>query len=319
MKSILESYQQFVHLSLISTKASLHTLSVLRRRRRFDNERLVKVQRKIFLDMVAAFGLDETDFDVWTEDGPDRIVQVRAIIYYKYLCGKCEVLLENVQNLIDHETLRIASAILSKPRMVFTGEDLRGFFHEFRTYEETKSWYKELAKTYPSHAIFVETIGKTVEGRDIFALKLGNRRVHGKKAVFVHGLQHAREWISGSTVNYIAFKLLSEMAPKVSAVLSSGAHPTEEARPLCGASLLDLVEIIVVPIMNPDGYHYTWTSNRLWRKNRSKNVPFGRGVDLNRNWGEHWGGPGTSSNPVSDIYRGSKAASTTRPRRERVR
>lgn len=71
--------------------------------------------------------------------------------------------------------------------------------------------------------------------------------------------------------------------------------------------LLDKLEFIVVPIVNPDGYEvilyvetvaevlaimliqYTWTDDRLWRKNRA-NIGDSecRGVDLNRNFNDHW-------------------------------
>ena len=34
---------------------------------------------------------------------------------------------------------------------------------------------------------------------------------------------------------------------------------------------------------------YTWSVDRLWRKNRSKNQGSScRGVDLNRNYDDHW-------------------------------
>ena len=29
------------------------------------------------------------------------------------------------------------------------------------------------------------------------------------------------------------------------------------------------IEFVVVPSLNPDGYEYTHTANRLWRKNRA--------------------------------------------------
>jgi len=63
----------------------------------------------------------------------------------------------------------------------------------------------------------------------------------------------------------------------------------------------------VVPVVNPDGYLYTWqsTSNRLWRKNRRQNAGGTYGVDLNRNWDDHWGGEGSSGTPSSDTYRGT--------------
>jgi len=68
---------------------------------------------------------------------------------------------------------------------------------------------------------------------------------------------------------------------------------------------LDEVEFTIVPMVNPDGYEYSWTTNRLWRKNRKRNNDGSYGVDLNRNWNDHWGGAGSSSDPRSDIYHGT--------------
>lgn len=45
--------------------------------------------------------------------------------------------------------------------------------------------------------------------------------------------------------------------------------------------LLDTTEFIFVPIVNPDGHAFTWSDDRLWRKNRRFNDPT-YGVDLNR-------------------------------------
>jgi hypothetical protein len=76
--------------------------------------------------------------------------------------------------------------------------------------------------------------------------------------------------------------------------------------------LMDQVDVYLVPIMNPDGYEYSWTTNRLWRKNRRDNGMFpvpSWGVDLNRNWDDHWGLVGSSKWPTSDTYMGPSAAS----------
>jgi murein tripeptide amidase MpaA len=54
-------------------------------------------------------------------------------------------------------------------------------------------------------------------------------------------------------------------------------------------NILEKVTIIIVPFVNPDGYEYTWTGDRLWRKNRQINSGSTcRGVDLNRNYNDHW-------------------------------
>ncbi len=53
--------------------------------------------------------------------------------------------------------------------------------------------------------------------------------------------------------------------------------------------MLDRAVYYIVPLSNPDGYVYTWTTDRLWRKNRRTNGGGSFGVDLNRNWGYQWG------------------------------
>jgi carboxypeptidase T len=57
---------------------------------------------------------------------------------------------------------------------------------------------------------------------------------------------------------------------------------------------LNSTEIYISPMQNPDGYEFTRTkgmfsNHRLWRKNRRINKDLSVGVDLNRNWDEHFG------------------------------
>lgn len=82
--------------------------------------------------------------------------------------------------------------------------------------------------------------------------------------------------------------------------------------------LVDSTELWFLLSANPDGYDYTFTADsaRLWRKNLHDNNGDGKitavdGVDLNRNFVYKWGydNEGSSPNPVSETYRGPKAAS----------
>lgn len=97
---------------------------------------------------------------------------------------------------------------------------------------------------------------------------------------------HAREWISPA----VTMSLIHTLATKDS-FLPPG------------------VDVYAVPMANPDGYVYSWTTNRLWRKNRRPNsnsqCP---GVDLNRNWDFQYG-VGASDNPCSEVYKGPNAFS----------
>lgn len=67
--------------------------------------------------------------------------------------------------------------------------------------------------------------------------------------------------------------------------------------------------VYYLPVMNPDGYQFTWDDDRLWRKNRRVGCNC-FGVDLNRNYDWLWGvGSGSSPLECSDTFRGPEAAS----------
>jgi carboxypeptidase T len=70
-------------------------------------------------------------------------------------------------------------------------------------------------------------------------------------------------------------------------------------------------EIWVLPNINPDGGEYDIATGvyQYWRKNRQSNSDGSIGVDLNRNYGYRWGGPGSSGTPSDETYRGLAAFS----------
>lgn len=69
------------------------------------------------------------------------------------------------------------------------------------------------------------------------------------------------------------------------------------------------VDYYMAPMANPDGYEYSRTEHRLWRKNRAtNNGDTCQGVDLNRNWSFNYT-IGASPSPCSDVYYGANAFS----------
>lgn len=131
-----------------------------------------------------------------------------------------------------------------------------------------------LAARYPER-MKIKVIGRSYEGREIRVVRVGNRnrkrRQSGPKpAIFIEGGIHAREWISPATVTYVIRDLVTD--PRHS-------------------HLLDQFDFFILPVVNPDGYEYSHTTDRLWRKNRAANpatLGLCRGVDLNRNFGFKW-------------------------------
>ena len=168
-------------------------------------------------------------------------------------------------------------------------QDANGqFYNNYRSLAEYESRMDQLIADHPTLASPI-TIGTSVEGREIRGMRItgtGSNSV-AKKAVVFHGLIHAREWISGMVTMFGAENLLEGYAT--------------DARV---RNVMDNVEFLVVPVLNPDGYEYSRNVNRNWRKNRRNNGNGSFGVDLNRNFGFEWGGPGSSGNTNSGVYRG---------------
>eukprot|EP00514_Thraustochytrium_sp_LLF1b_P006163 CAMPEP_0184508108 /NCGR_PEP_ID=MMETSP0198_2-20121128/589_1 /TAXON_ID=1112570 /ORGANISM="Thraustochytrium sp., Strain LLF1b" /LENGTH=459 /DNA_ID=CAMNT_0026897879 /DNA_START=218 /DNA_END=1594 /DNA_ORIENTATION=- len=193
------------------------------------------------------------------------------------------------------------------------------FFSRYRTFDEIEDFLQnrlcdlrqEIGSVGSQCELFV--IGKSVEGRPIYAVEIRNpealaeANLEGRKekAVLMTGTLHAREWTTTTTA-------------------------------LLNAVRLDVTDIslLIVPVWNPDGYVFSWTSEkpikrgflkgkinvntsyaRFWRKNRKLNHDGSYGVDLNRNFGSSnkiWG-TDTKSKSIfmteSDVYQGESGFS----------
>jgi carboxypeptidase T len=77
------------------------------------------------------------------------------------------------------------------------------------------------------------------------------------------------------------------------------------------AGLLAKRDVYIIPMVNPDGVEYDIATGqyRMHRKNARADQGGALGVDLNRNYGYHWGEGGSSAEPDSDIYHGPSAFS----------
>jgi predicted deacylase len=175
------------------------------------------------------------------------------------------------------------------------------------------------------------SIGKSFEGRDIPALRVGGKA--GAPVMYIQGTMHAREWIATSSAMFLAHQLMTSDQPRIKAMVAK-------------------FHWVIVPVVNPDGYEFSrlpgnrWVMHRvfsrpgqtatyemhvpilptlpvlrcgrlfrLWRKNRNTNSAVesvdGRscaGVDMNRNWGNSWhlgDNPSTQSSMHGDGREGS--------------
>lgn len=199
-----------------------------------------------------------------------------------------QVMIADVQALLDAERNQILET--------YSRRDA-AWFSTFRTLTEINAKLDEYATVAPS-IVSLSSAGGSLENRPIRVIRItgpdtqANPRASRPQILF-NGTQHAREWASPMTLMWIADQMVSNYATD------------SRIR-----AIVDTFEVILVPVVNPDGYEYTWTpNNRLWRKNRRPNSGGSFGVDLNRNWGYEWGGIGSNGTQNSDTYRGAAAFS----------
>jgi len=178
------------------------------------------------------------------------------------------------------------------------------FFRDYQPLSVIYPWLRMMAALYPDYTSLT-SIGLSAEGRDIPALRIGTPADSDsddtRDTLLLVGGAHAREWISVSTSCYVAYSLLTKYG-----------HP----RFPYVTELLDHFDLVFIPILNPDGYDYTWTDDRLWRKNRqSTSLPFCPGIDLDRAFRFAWDGDHSTDNACSDDYAGTGPLSAVEARR----
>jgi hypothetical protein len=163
---------------------------------------------------------------------------------------------------------------------------------------------------------------QTWEGRPVEGIEITTNpnQIRDGKPVFLQmGLHHAREWPSGEHSMEWAYELINGYR---------GGDPR-------ATRLVESTRTIVVPVVNPDGFNvsreagealghgdgdpeydtivaFVASPNEYRRKNCRTDggacltsVGLAEpGVDPNRNYGGFWGGPGASTTPVDQDYRG---------------
>jgi len=214
-----------------------------------------------------------------------------------------EIQKDRVSGLIHKDALPSMSGkglvIESIPLEQYAGRHFKDFpaaDAAYHNYKETTDLLNALA-TNNSDIASLSSIGKTIEGRDIWCLRVNSTAKGGaastKSGALYIGNHHAREHLSNEVPLLFAVWLMDNRA-------------TPEVK-----KYIDTLDIYIIPMLNPDGAEYDIrTGSYKWqRKNMRVNSDKTIGVDLNRNYDSWFGGQGTSHYPSADTYCGTSAFS----------
>ncbi|MCW2578808.1 MAG: cpt, partial [Blastococcus sp.] len=212
----------------------------------------------------------------------------------------------------------------------------------YRTLEDYNADMAALERERPDLVELFTLPHPSLDGRKVYGVEIG-RGVRGPDrglpTFLMLGVHHAREWPSGEHAMEFAVDL----------VKNYGADRRI-------TDLVNRSRVVVVPVVNVDGFHLSRTDGELIdlravdgggtatilgtpgnaykRKNcravDGQDTPdgtcalaaagpggFGVGIDLNRNYGGYWGGPGASDLFADPTYRG--AAAFSEPETQNIR
>lgn len=240
-------------------------------------EYLNKWIEKSYVDVWHEASLPSKHFDVHIKKGDlatvTAMLKTRAIQY--------TILVEDVDVLLNKEDV-------SKKNFAFSnGYD----YSKYGTWEQIHKELQNLVKTYPKRASLFN-VGKSYEGRDQIGIKVTKGDGQHRSVIWIDSGIHAREWIAPASIMFFINQLFTSKDKKILEVISK-------------------YDFHILPVFNIDGFVYTHLgrSERFWRKTRSKSGYVCIGTDPNRNWGNNFGGIGTSDYPCSSSYHGKYAFS----------
>jgi len=193
------------------------------------------------------------------------------------------------QNLLDE--LQIKWKMLKTQQEM---RDNRDIDPQYFDYDEVTAALANIQTTYPNIAQRFE-LGTTAENRKIWALKISDNALvqEDEPEILILGLHEAREIMST--------EIAMDMAQYLTQNYGSDPDVT---------NWVNTWQIWIVPMLNPDGSAYCWSTDQYWIKNRHDLGGDVFGVDLGHNYPVDWGECfGSSSDPNSNGYRGESPGS----------
>ena len=197
-------------LGCLTAVAALHdsTINV----ESFTGFQVYRIQPRNAEDVTYMRMLENRPFyDFWTEIvlgrnvdimvPPQHHIQMEADLFARGL--SFEVIIPDVQELIENEKVKAVTKEVASADHAMTWD-------EYHTLDDMYTFLDYLEATYDF--VSTESIGSTTEGRDMRVVKICKGGCGGKKAVWIDGGIHAREWISPATVTWMLRELVENDA-----------------------------------------------------------------------------------------------------------
>lgn len=205
-----------------------------------------------------------------------------------------------------------AAKALDDARHPAGASTLPGGRTDYRTFADVNADLRQALGARPDIVRTVAMPHKSVQGKDVPAVEISHnvQAADGRPVFLLMGGIHGNEWPGVDVATDFAMDLAE--------------HDGRDPRI---STLLDRVRVIVMPVVNPDGFDAS-RGGRLPDKRKNcdptcgagvdpETGADGAGVDLNRNFGVNWGGVGSGGSQADPDYRGTKPFSEPETRNVR--
>jgi hypothetical protein len=198
---------------------------------------------------------------------------MKEIISYLKVLFLCSILLLGILSGCIEEEQKVEEEILA-PQVDLDQSSILPDWKdgEYHDYYETMDVLNELQVKYPT-LVNLFSIGESVLGKNIWCIRITNKNhTDNKLSCLIDGCIHGCEWEAGEACLYLAEYLLINY---------------DRNRTI--SSLLNLSEINIIPLVNPDG--------------RQKDDRFNEnGIDLNRNFDIDFGRIRGGAIPLGKLF-----------------
>ncbi|NXV03879.1 CBPB2 Carboxypeptidase, partial [Cettia cetti] len=236
--------------------------------------------------------LNTTEVILWQPVVVENIKKEREVHFYVRASNINSIKTQLRQLTIQHKVLIGDVQGIIEKQTVNDIVNVRGSSSYYENYHSMKEIYLWMEEVVQVHSDFLQKIyiGSSYEKRPLYVLKISKSKENSKNAIWIDCGIHAREWISPAFCLWFV-----------------GHAIDVRDRDQTMTTLLEHFDFYVMPVINVDGYEYTWShpSNRMWRKSRSSHGNSKCiGTDMNRNFDAHWCGPGASHSECQQTYCG---------------
>jgi hypothetical protein len=275
---------------------------------------------RVSADDAQLAALDRSGLDVTEDRGPgwaDVVVSGAAQLAMLRLSGLH--FQTRIANLEASDAGARAADLRATARDGAAGSALPSGRTTYRTYDEIQGELKQLVAQHPGLVRKV-VFGTSYQGREISGVEIAQNvdADDGRPVYFLMGLHHAREW------------------PSAEAAMEFAQLLTQQQATTRVANILRNERVVILPVVNPDGYISSRDAADLGdaigqeenttlvesiippgglfayrRKNCDGEIlgpwlpcELAWGVDNNRNYGNLWGGSGSSADVTSQTYHG---------------